>query len=432
MPYQNVSIVTNRGAQYRSRARNTTTFGAWQPIGATFAAETYRNQVSVSTPNFRQVKRQQLPEHPYSRHERDTTSNVTIGGVMWGWSDGSSAENQIDGFANSWGLDAFVTAAHDPPDGPIDSKAIGRLLDSLSETKGSLAVSMAEIDKTAAMVAQTATRLVKAYRGLRSGDLGAFADTVGITISRRRIKAYRQRFKQMERRSDTKQFASATWLEYTYGWKPLVSDVYTQAENLARYLTQRQGVIREVRGSAKELKTSIEKQPAVNSDWSKEKIVESLVRISYTVRYKCPDGSPSFVNTFGLNNPLIVAWELLPFSFVADWFIPIGDYLSGLTATSGLLFHSGTRTRHYKVTCRHRATAGPPYPDQGGTRTPYLTIGGLMEQQKRGKTRTVLSDFPRPKLTFKNPLSVSHAISALSLMQAVFHGGESRSWRYIR
>jgi hypothetical protein len=429
MPYQNVSIVTNRGGQFRSRVRNTQTFGSWQPIGATFSAETYRNQVSVSTPNFRQVKRQWLPEHPFSRHERDTTSDFTIGGVKWGWSDGSSAENQIEGFANIWGLDASVSAAHDPPDGPIDSKAIGRLLDNLSETKGSLAVSMAEIDKTAVMVAQTATRLVKAFRGLRSGDLGGFADSVGITVSRRRKKAYRRRFDSFERRSDARQFAGATWLEYTYGWKPLVSDVFAQAENLAHFLTQRQGVIREARASAKDLLVSIEKQPAVNSDWSKEKTVRSRVRISYTVRYKCPTGSPSFVDTFGLNNPLIVAWELLPFSFVADWFIPIGDFLSGLTATSGLPFHSGTRTRHYEVICRHRATAGPPYSDQGGTRTPYLTIGGHMDQLKRGKTRTVLSDFPRPKLVFKNPISISHAISALSLLQAVFHGGVSRQWR---
>lgn len=35
---------------------------------------------------------------------------------------------------------------------------------------------------------------------------------------------------------------------------------------------------------------------------------------------------------FGLVNPLEVAWELLPFSFVADWFLPIGGYLNAMDA----------------------------------------------------------------------------------------------------
>lgn len=33
---------------------------------------------------------------------------------------------------------------------------------------------------------------------------------------------------------------------------------------------------------------------------------------------------------FGFSNPLEVLWEATPFSFVADWFYPVGDYLSEL------------------------------------------------------------------------------------------------------
>jgi len=36
--------------------------------------------------------------------------------------------------------------------------------------------------------------------------------------------------------------------------------------------------------------------------------------------------------SLGLYDPLSVAWELVPFSFVADWFIPIGTYLDNLAA----------------------------------------------------------------------------------------------------
>jgi hypothetical protein len=37
-------------------------------------------------------------------------------------------------------------------------------------------------------------------------------------------------------------------------------------------------------------------------------------------------------------------WEILPFSFVADWFLPIGPYLESLTAFHGLDFVSGSKT----------------------------------------------------------------------------------------
>jgi hypothetical protein len=38
----------------------------------------------------------------------------------------------------------------------------------------------------------------------------------------------------------------------------------------------------------------------------------------------------------GLTNPALVAWELVPYSFVFDWFVSVGGYLEALTATQGL------------------------------------------------------------------------------------------------
>jgi hypothetical protein len=42
----------------------------------------------------------------------------------------------------------------------------------------------------------------------------------------------------------------------------------------------------------------------------------------------------SVAATLGLLNPENVAWELLPWSFVVDWFIPIGQYLDARAITS--------------------------------------------------------------------------------------------------
>jgi hypothetical protein len=42
------------------------------------------------------------------------------------------------------------------------------------------------------------------------------------------------------------------------------------------------------------------------------------------------------LNGTGLLNPALLYWELMPYSFVVDWFIPVGDVLASLTAGLGL------------------------------------------------------------------------------------------------
>jgi hypothetical protein len=45
--------------------------------------------------------------------------------------------------------------------------------------------------------------------------------------------------------------------------------------------------------------------------------------------------------SIGLINPSTVVWELIPFSFVVDWFLPIGNFLHGLSALTGTSTQQG-------------------------------------------------------------------------------------------
>lgn len=49
-----------------------------------------------------------------------------------------------------------------------------------------------------------------------------------------------------------------------------------------------------------------------------------------TCRFKINNPDLLLPAKVGLTNPLSVAWELIPFSFVVDWFLPIGKYLDAL------------------------------------------------------------------------------------------------------
>lgn len=52
---------------------------------------------------------------------------------------------------------------------------------------------------------------------------------------------------------------------------------------------------------------------------------------------------------YTLGNPLEWAWERIPFSFVVDWMIPVGSYLSSLDALRGCSVYAGCISRKYNA-----------------------------------------------------------------------------------
>lgn len=423
--------VVYRQCQYRVKPRNTgSTFGAYMNLGSpVLSFDDYFENVSTSTPNFKKLKRRQLPEHPHKRIVYRYLGDPTQVSQTWRWTDGTWARNEYIGPPGVVGCNADMPAKYYPALSPIENKALSRLFASLSETSGSAAVSVAELDKTAEMVAETARRLAKAFRALRHGRISEFTGALGITVSNRRANALRSRYRQLPANGTAPmQFASKTWLEFTYGWKPLISDVYNQAENLAKFLTERSGAIREAKGSATGSLVTVEDLSPTSLDWKINKSTQMSSRVVYTVRFGLRGGAASAVNVFGLNNPAIVAWEVIPYSFVVDWFLPIGTFLEQLSATSGLVFSSGVKVAKHVGASAGNIQARKPYASQGGTCTPAVDFGGnCWQQQWENKSRVVLSDFPSVRLPeFKNPLSVSHATSALALLYSAFHGGNAR------
>jgi hypothetical protein len=48
------------------------------------------------------------------------------------------------------------------------------------------------------------------------------------------------------------------------------------------------------------------------------------------------DASLKQLSQLGITNPALLVWELIPYSFVIDWLIPVGDFLSSLDALVGV------------------------------------------------------------------------------------------------
>lgn len=113
----------------------------------------------------------------------------------------------------------------------------------------------------------------------------------------------------------------------------------------------------------------------------------------------------------GLTNPELVAWELVPYSFVADWFIPLGDWMAARALVQRL---KGT----FIISDKRIGRALSPT-------SAYFTAQPRGNYCKVGFSRTVSSTLKVPKPHFK-PLgkvaSWQHCANAVGLLVSGFAG----------
>lgn len=127
---------------------------------------------------------------------------------------------------------------------------------------------------------------------------------------------------------------SDVWLEFSFGWKPLIQDIYSAVDHL-------QNPIKSIRpkGTAWMPHSGKTEQGSqkdwYNQGWTMQSILgRKFSKQGCTVTISNPN--QYLANRLGLVNPAEVAWELIPFSFVVDWFVNVGEFLSQGTDFLGL------------------------------------------------------------------------------------------------
>jgi hypothetical protein len=120
------------------------------------------------------------------------------------------------------------------------------------------------------------------------------------------------------------------WLEYRYAWRPLVHDVQDAVQALEtsfdRMSVKSGGAT--VNQNLSASKTTIIAIPGGSAS------VSDLLSGSRTYRgkaYAKPDGNRVTVGF----DPLVTAWELIPYSFVVDWFLHVGGWIQSVSPFSG-------------------------------------------------------------------------------------------------
>lgn len=246
---------------------------------------------------------------------------------------------------------------------------------------------LAEYGKTSDFVKGAMVQTAKGLRAVRRGDVkGAWS---AFTNNRPPLD-----------------FLSDAWLAFTYAFKPLAADVTTTVKLLEEGLVI--SPLRTVRSSRKQpvAARSVLRYPSSVQG----KTLRGDVRFGGGIQYRVNDPFIATLSALGFTDPLSVAWELVPFSFVVDWFIPVNEFLHQFSPPKGVSFVRGWTTVKAIGECSWW-TWVKSLPDPPGWHVECSSEELL-------KSRKKLHDFPTPGLVLPDlSLSKENLISAAALLQ---------------
>jgi hypothetical protein len=367
---------------------------------------------SVRTPNYKALARlKRLPVNPFSFYRAD----VDRGTFAWNrtYTDGS--------FSNqSWTADLYLNTADVPAFHlPVDENiVVSRLRSKINGTTANIAESVATANQTLGLFTGNVRILTSAARALRTGNFGAYN-----RILRDPNPSWQTAFKAAKRGGmSVSQLLANYWLQYRYGWLPLLNDSKALIEQFARYVAEDPVLTQSTASATKSSESLIAvtglgdvapTQPAGYTD------IRTRTKVKIGIRYKIDNRVLNTFSSLGLTSPVSLAWELVPFSFLFDWFLPVGNALESFSAFEGLAFHSGYNTKFTKQVAVQNfgtsKTRAPSFPGAGDGLTERFE-GGCYGIGVRC-TRTVLTNFPSATIPrFKNPISAIHAANAVALL----------------
>lgn len=274
----------------------------------------------------------------------------------------------------------------------------------LKDSRVNLGVAFAERKATTRMLADTTNRMVLSVRELRRGHFRNAARALGIIHDPGRPRGSNW---------------TNHWLQLQYGWKPLLSDIYGACDALSKRPSGDWRVT--VKASRRDSDEWLREWPPVGSTRPTANFdaCRIAVRRDRGVFVRI-DAIPSndltmSLTSLGVTNPLLVAWELVPYSFVVDWLLPVGNWLDSLDALLGYS-QAWTSTTTRNEVWWEDVGLSKTWSTVGYIRNNYVGTKRLLEIKRTASSGVPLPAFPR----FKDPVSLGHAANGLSLLAQAF------------
>lgn len=262
---------------------------------------------------------------------------------------------------------------------------------------------LAEARQSVDMIQKRSQQMFRFTRALRRFDFVRAGQILGQVVYGKERQYYRQTPqgpKPLRLRRNARAFSS-NFLEYSFGWAPLVHDIGSAVNIIGSPDVGNA----DVRGGARTVDTYSKRVYAgayqgqhAHMSGSHQFTVIATCRAN--VRVTNPN--VSLAAQLGLVNPAAVLWEIVPFSFVVDYFVNVQSYLENYTSTLGLELSNEQSTTYVKDLCTGLQTwTGGGY---------NLVVSNYYRHTRR-------NSLPEVKLRLKEvTLPVGRALTSISLL----------------
>lgn len=332
------------------------------------------------TDTVRRVKPSDLLANPtaFTTSQRVSTWDVVVSPHLFG-GVGSGAYETWTVAPSSWFMNTDTTPTLASPGPTVD----GKLRAKIKQESFNLAQNLAEYRQACSMFGKFASDVVSVFHTLRSG------------------RGFEKFIRALQSPRTRKEKALANrWLEYQFGLSPLMSDLYEASEWTANKI--RQGFPRIAEASHTNRLRSVT-NGGNNNGWAECRFYEERT-VRKKAAYWIRDESLAQLAQVGITNPALLAWELVPYSFVIDWAIPIGNWLSSLDAL---------------VAVRDMKIVVTDYKFKKLESSDCCGEHNKAQSYNRSSARTVQTTLGLPRLTYKPSESLKAVLNGLALLRQI-------------
>lgn len=302
------------------------------------------------------------------------------------------------------GLGNFITYPYLPLN--MRNEVITKCLNEFADQKANIGENLATLRQTLQLVSNPSGSLTKLVKEL-----------IEVGRSKKFFPYLRKSVRDIRRAGPVNKTAEE-YLKYVYGWKPLMQDVHGLIE-MSKASAKQDLLLhaREKKSTTEQAGDKSFRDISNGADLTVNKVdIKSTMRASLWARIDPNYRGTRSLNQLGLVNPASLAWELVPWSFVVDWVLPIGPVLQALTAPAGLLFVDGSIAIRVSgngdYTLRRSLVDGYIGDGNFQVNTPST---GLIRYE--GYRRENITAWPRPGLWFdSDPLRGDRPFKALALL----------------
>lgn len=265
------------------------------------------------------------------------------------------------------------------------------------QNASTLGTTIAEGRSSLELIAQRGNSLLKAFKKLKRGDPRGFAYELSVPQHHRRNGKF-----------STKHWLSGHWLEYWLGVAPTIADIEKSVEVLGRDHTRGTRVKTAAFESYSYKSGALAKHiwpPYIRAECKAMEGIYVQVRVNNPNTYLAAQ--------LGLLNPVAIAWELVPLSFVANWFYDVGSFLNSMDTFYGLTIEDGGTFSKYEY--RGNEIADTWNSDGTAFERQTATFQGYGFRRDAGTS----FQLPRPVLELPH-LSWTRAATSISLLTQFF------------